>query len=174
VAKPGGVKNFGGLAVSKGRDGAALFDEANERLDAGDFRRAFVLFKAAVRKGYPSALNNLGYAYDLGLGTPKNEKRAMFWYKKAVRRGDICAYTNIGTIYRDHQKFALARTWFLKAYKRGDGDAALEIGKLYLRNRRGLRQAERYLRLALGHKYATVASKEEAAHLLQDLKARQH
>lgn len=56
-----------------------LFIEANRRQDAGDFRSAFRLFKLAASRGHISAMNSLGYAFDVGIGTRKNEKKAMFW-----------------------------------------------------------------------------------------------
>lgn len=147
----------------------ALFFEADKQRDAGNLKNAFRLFSMAAERGNTSAQINLGYFFDMGIGTPKDEKKAMFWYKTAARKGDVCAYTNIGTIYRDRKKFNRAHFWFLKAFESGDGDAALELGKLYLNShkKRRLEYAEKYLRLTYESKNVTQTSKEEAEQLLK-------
>jgi TPR repeat protein len=161
--------------VSDGRKSSDdLFLEADKQWDAGNLKDAFRLFSIAAERGNAAARVNLGYFFNMGIGTSRNESKAIFWYKKAARKGDVCAYTNIGTIYRDYNNFERARFWFLKAIENGDGDAALELGKLYLLSQKPRRLvfAEKYFYLTLQAKNVTQMSKEEAERLLRKIKLR--
>jgi len=146
-----------------------LFDKANEEWDAGNTRRAFKLLSMAVEQGDLSALLNLGYFYDHGIGVAKNEKKALQLYKRAARHGDTAAMSNIGTVYRDWGNFRRARFWFVKAFENGDGDAALELAKIYLKRnaREDITRASKYLHLVIGSESVTEASVEEAEFLLE-------
>ena len=48
---------------------------------------------------YPNALNDLGCAYEFGLGVRKNIRIALSWYHKAVSKGSIFAISNLAYIY---------------------------------------------------------------------------
>jgi TPR repeat protein len=151
-----------------------LFVQACDEWDAGNLKRAFELFKLAAESGDVSSWIDLGFFYGQGLGVRKNIQKEMFWYKKAARKGDAAACTNIGIVYRHKKNFDRARFWLLKGFKRGDGDAALDLAKLYLAStkRSRIKQASKYLRLALKSKHITELSIEEATALLKQIKAK--
>ena len=100
--------------------------------DSGDFRTAFRLFAAQAQAGDHDVELNLGYFYDVGLGTRKNRVKAMYWYRRAYRRGSGAAASNIATIYRDEGRHAMEFAWYKRAAILQDGDAEVEIAKLYL------------------------------------------
>lgn len=109
-----------------------LFGRAETARDKGRLRSAFRLMQTAARLGSSSAMCNLGYFYDCGIGTSKNRDLAMYWYKRSYRKGVAAGANNIGTIYRDEHKSKLAIGWFEKASEPWDRDPNFEIAKLYV------------------------------------------
>jgi TPR repeat protein len=137
--------------------------------DSGNFRTAFRLFAAQAHAGDHEVELNLGYFYDVGLGTRKNRVKAMYWYRRAYRRGSGAAASNIATIYRDECRHALEFAWYKRAAALRDGDAEVEIAKLYLSGsgvRKDHRKAMAALRRALASPFITPYGCEEAAQLL--------
>ena len=51
--------------------------------------------KIAAEKGGSDAQYNLGLMYDLGQGTPQNDKEALKWYRKAAEQGYAKAQNNL-------------------------------------------------------------------------------
>jgi len=145
------------------------FERASVLWRRGNVRSAFTLFLEAAKEGDESAQVNVGYFFDVGLGTRRNGRRALYWYKRAYEQGSAIAASNIGTMHRDAGKVAKALQWFAKALRRGDQDAALEIGKLYYAARGDLRRARRYFGIAMASDTVTEATQEEAASLLKKL-----
>jgi len=108
-----------------------LFTLADDEWNMGNVKEAFKLFCKAAMQNDDSAQNNLGYFYDNGIGTKKDEDKALYWYKKAFRNGNIAAINNIATIYRDRGNNRRAFFWYKKAVDAGDKDALVEIGERY-------------------------------------------
>ena len=52
-----------------------------------------------VEQGSAGAMNNIGFAYDQGLGLRKSLRWAVYWYEKAAKRGDVDAMGNLANIY---------------------------------------------------------------------------
>src|SRR5258708_3409939 len=90
---------------------ADLFLRADQNWERRRFRTAFRLFLEAVNAGDRSAQLNVGYFYDLGIGTKADRSAALNWYRKAYRKGDSCAAANIATIWRDQRKPLRALAW---------------------------------------------------------------
>ena len=42
---------------------------------------------------------SIGFAYEKGLGIPKDHTKAAYWYRKAAEQGDAPAQWSIGTMY---------------------------------------------------------------------------
>lgn len=149
----------------------ALFAKASEQWDRGGLRSAFRLFLAGAKRGDPSAQQNLGYFYDVGLGVKPNRRMALLWYNRAFRQGYGTAASNIGTIFRDEKKIASALSWFQRAVKLGDSDANLEIAKIYISELGEPDKAVPYLRRTVQAKPddVTKASQLEARRLLRQL-----
>jgi TPR repeat protein len=137
----------------------------------GDVKTAFRLFRAQAEAGDENAFLNLGYFYDIGLGTRKSRTEAFRWYRRAYRRGDGAAASNIAIVYRDEGRHRLAFEWFKRAASMNDGDAEVEIAKLLMAKHRG--SAVAALRRALASRHITEAGREEAQHVLKGLKGAQ-
>jgi len=137
--------------------------------DSGDLKKAFRLFLAHVRRGDRTFEINVGYCYDLGLGTRKDRDEAMRWYRRAYARGDSAAASNIATIYRDEGRHTLKFAWYQRAAALGDGDAQLEMAKCHLSGsgapaHRG--KAMTSLRHALKSSRITPDGRDESVRLL--------
>jgi uncharacterized protein len=138
----------------------------------GDVKAAFQIFQAQARAGVKSSWLNLGYFFDVGLGTKRNRTKAISWYRRAYRAGDGAAASNIATIYRDAGRARLGLQWYRRAAALHDGDAAVEVAKHYLSGigvRRHGGRAVVYLRRALATKHISSASRAEARRLLRSL-----
>ncbi|MDB5807088.1 MAG: hypothetical protein JWN73_4410 [Betaproteobacteria bacterium] len=137
----------------------------------GDVRTAFRLFLAHARAGGRGHEINIGYFYDVGLGTRKNRGEVMRWYRLDYRRGSSGAASNIAMIYRDEGRHAMEVAWYQRAAALDDGDAEVEIAKYYLSGlgapkHRG--RAIAALKRAVKSRHITPDGREEAARILAD------
>ncbi|WP_264516122.1 tetratricopeptide repeat protein [Luteolibacter rhizosphaerae] len=140
--------------------------------DAGHNRLAQRLLQRGADLGSDGCMLNLGYAYDVGLGTRTDKVMAMRWYKRAYRRGHASAASNIAVLYREQGRDRMVFAWYLRAAELGDGGAMLELAKLLLAGRgvrRSPSEALGYLRGALSTKFICEESWEEAEELMQQL-----
>lgn len=92
---------------------------------------AFELLQRAARHNSPSAFNNLGNMYRLGVHVPRDPVQARQWFERAAARGFALAMSNLGLMDElgeggpaDMQR---AARWYLRAAQAGD---ALAIDKL--------------------------------------------
>ena len=157
--------------VNQRTEFASIFDEANHAWDAGDVRRAFVLFQAAAKAGEKDAFNSVGYFFDHGIGVKKNSATAYAWYRRAAVRGDLAGFLNLGTWFRDAGNLRRSKFWFEKAYAQGDGSAAYELGKLFASQHSSIsiQRARQYLSTAVRSKFISEDEREEAKAMLSTL-----
>jgi TPR repeat protein len=148
-----------------------LFDQASQAWDEGNDRKAFQLFREAVKQGDSYSILNLGYCYDEGIGTKKNKRKALFWYKQAAKNGDLSAYINIGIHYETIGNFNKAKTWYLNALKKGEDSSALNLAKLGIQNKINLTLDEiyEYLQIVIKSNWVCEIEEEEAYELLKQL-----
>lgn len=69
-----------------GKDAKALFELANYYVGKKDEKlqkEAFSLYQKSAKLGYTEGMFGVGVCYELGIGTPKNSKKAISWYSKA-------------------------------------------------------------------------------------------
>jgi uncharacterized protein len=141
--------------------------------DQGQVKLAFRIFAARARSGDAGAQLNLGYFYDVGLGTRRNRAQALHWYRRAYRQGSGAAASNIATVYRDDGRPALALAWYKRALSLKEDDAAVDIAKHYLLGV-GVRKDRRRALAALGRAVRshnlTPAIRYEAQRLLNRVK----
>jgi uncharacterized protein len=148
---------------------SAIEHQAHLAWDAGDLRRARILFAQGASLGATGCMLNLGYFYDEGLGVRQSKQKAMHWYKRAYRKGSSAAASNIAVLYSERGSFRLAVAWYKRAAGLGDGDAQLSLAHHYaigLGVRRSLAATSRHASRALRSQYITPAGREEAAALL--------
>jgi len=148
-------------------------NDAHAAWEMGDVKTAFRLFREMAEAGDPHSYLNLGYFYDLGLGTRKSRTDALRWYRRAYRNGDSAGASNIATVYRDQGRFREAFEWFKRAAAMNDGDAELELAKCYfdglgVTKHRG--HAIAAIKRALSSTNITQAGREEAARLFRLIK----
>ncbi|GBC09532.1 hypothetical protein RclHR1_08950010 [Rhizophagus clarus] len=77
----------------------------------------------------------LGYCYDHGMGTTKNELKAFEWYLKSAENGNIMAQKNLGYCYLNGsgtvKNEIKAFEWCLKSAEGGNAEAQNYVGKCY-------------------------------------------
>jgi predicted RNase H-like HicB family nuclease len=150
----------------------AAFSQADKNWEEGKLQSAFRQFLALAKAGDRAAQTNVGYFYDVGIGTRSNRVLALYWYRKAYRRGDAAAANNIATIWRDKHKPQRSLAWFRRAVRLGDAGSNLGIAKHYLQNGSNLRKAIAYLTKVCQSDRVSEAEVEEAARLLKAAKKR--
>jgi TPR repeat protein len=158
----------------KRADALDIFRLANSAWESGRYKKAFDLFLEAAELGAPSAQHNVGYFYDVGLGTKKNASKALFWYLRAWRNhGQTDSCINIAQLYASKGKVRNAVSWWTKAIRLGDADAALDLAKFYLtrKSERERKRAVALLQKVLVSRQVTEDSVEEASMLLKSQQA---
>jgi len=144
-------------------------DDALHALEAGRVTQGFRILKRLGEGGDESAFHMLGYCYDVGEGTRRNRKLAMYWYTRGYRAGRAASASNLATVYRDMGRSKAEFTWYQRAAAMGDGDALLEVAIRYLSGKGVLRSRTRaivLLEAVRKSKYVTPDSRDVARQLL--------
>jgi TPR repeat protein len=93
------------------------------------------LVMAKAKAGDAVAQFDLGYAYYLGQGVPKDYVQAALWFRKAADQGDAVAQHDLGVLYENGfgvlQDYAQAATWYREAADQGNAEAQSNLGLLY-------------------------------------------
>ena len=61
--------------------------DAKAAYDAGDYQKAFRLFKPLAEQGNASVQAAIGWLYENGEGVPEDDTRAVHWFSKAALQG---------------------------------------------------------------------------------------
>ena len=120
---------------------------------------------AAVRSraaaGDVRAEFDLGTAYALGNGVPRNQVEAAKWYRLAAEGGLPDAQFNLGVMYAGGigvpQDSSRAACWYLRAAEQGVPEAQFNIGTMYAEGDsipRDIREAAKWYRKAAEQGYA--------------------
>jgi TPR repeat protein len=111
--------------------GDAVQTESDSKNDIKTFETA----KIDAQRGDPQAQGDLGLLYEKGLGTPVDDKQAVYWLTKAAKKGDVNSENNLGFMYfNGHgvaQDYAEAMRWFQKASDQGLASAQSNLGLMY-------------------------------------------
>jgi TPR repeat protein len=144
-----GIMYFQGLGVDKNiREAKNWFMKAaNKKNTDGLYGLGIILraeknyvaakrnFKEAAKNMNTNAQNSLGMLYRDGLGTQKNDKKAVDWFKKAAEQDHPSSQNNLGTMYRDgrgiQKDHGEAVKWFRKAAEKGDVNGQYNLGVAY-------------------------------------------
>jgi TPR repeat protein len=96
---------------------------------------AFQYFQFAALQGHTTSQNNLGYAFDCGVGVKQDLKQAIHWYKKAANKGFASAQYNLGQIYTQGKKgepdLRQGAYWYTLAAEQGFAHAQDKLGSFY-------------------------------------------
>lgn len=106
-------------------------DEHGRAIVRRNPRAGFDLLLRAAAHGDTSVAFPLGYAYDVGLGTRRDKRKALRWYRRDWRAGRRTAALNIAIIHLDDRNLRLAFRWWKRAAEMGDGDGAVDVGYCY-------------------------------------------
>jgi len=100
--------------------------------------------QARVAKDDPEAELDLGRAYHLGKGVPKDFAKAADLYRKSATHGNAKAMYNLGYIYHHAQGVpqddVTAQKWFQQAADKGLPAAQLEVGLAYFHGENGVKR----------------------------------
>eukprot|EP01060_Flectonema_neradi_P030415 TRINITY_DN4418_c0_g1_i1.p1 TRINITY_DN4418_c0_g1~~TRINITY_DN4418_c0_g1_i1.p1 ORF type:complete len:286 (+),score=67.34 TRINITY_DN4418_c0_g1_i1:504-1361(+) len=89
---------------------------------------SFQYFTQASNLSHPEAMNNLGYAYQHGVGTTQSAPLAMKWYDEAVLLGSIDGLYNKGHLLMTQSKFKESMQCFTAAGENGHIEAQATAG----------------------------------------------
>ena len=95
---------------------------------AGNFETAIKAWQGPAAKGDADALFNLGQAYKLGRGVPKDLAKAETMYGKAAKLGHVRAADNYGIILFQTNRQQAAIPWLQSAADRGEPRAMYVLG----------------------------------------------
>jgi TPR repeat protein len=89
-----------------------------------NYAEALRWLRQAAAQGSIGAMNNLGVAYENGLGVKMDFKEAAKWYRAAAEQGDALAQANLGQLYFDGRGVAFdleqAYKWFKLSANQGN------------------------------------------------------
>ncbi len=96
--------------------------------DKGNYAEAYQLWLAQAEQGDVVAKNYIGILYYLGLGTPRDYRKARHWFEQAANQGYADAQYNLGSMYENGEFFDIdymkAYMWLFAAHKNGNTHAA--------------------------------------------------
>jgi TPR repeat protein len=114
---------------------AGDFEDGFAAYEAGDYQKAFRLFKWLAQQGHVSAQHNLGFMYAKGWGVPANNVKAFYWFRKAAEQGHTSAQNHLALMYAGGKGVsaddAKAYYWWRKAAEQGNASAQFLLGAMY-------------------------------------------
>ena len=129
-----------------------------QKKQSSSYKRRIERFKNPPKENFSAiAKFNLGNMYYVGLGRPKDYKKALNYYKEASKGGIANAAYNIGLFYykgtgigKDLKKAVI---WFNKAAEKFCQPAFYKLGMIYLKGqgvKQSYKDAAKWFRLARG------------------------
>jgi TPR repeat protein len=95
----------------------------------------------AADRGHAGAMNDLGGAFEYGIGIPKNLVTALVWYERAAELGHTGAMLHLGELNENGldvpQDFANARHWYEKAAALSNAASMNSLANLFRQGRGG-------------------------------------
>ena len=125
------------VAIANGHDRTDEFEqwEADQAIQAGDWREAFKFMRKFSVAGKSWAQANLGSMYASGDGTEKNQTEAVKWWRKAADKDVLGAQFALGRAYFAgdgvDKDYAEAAKWYRKAANQDLSSAQNNLGVMY-------------------------------------------
>jgi len=94
----------------------------------GDYDAAVAQWQGPAAKGDADAMFNMGQAYKLGRGVPKDMSKAQDFYARAAKKGHIRAADNYGILLFQTNHQAEAIPWLVASSDRGEPRAMYILG----------------------------------------------
>ncbi len=108
----------------------ADIEGARDLMEDGKFEEARKELWPAARSGNADAEELIGVMYAMGLGVPRDDRRAFEWYLRSSLKGHPGAQSGIGWYYETGRglpapDLVRAYTWYVLSAIGGDPDAAI-------------------------------------------------
>ncbi len=108
----------------------ADLEAARDLMEAGRFEAARAALAPAARSGNAEAEELIGVMHALGLGVPRDPRRAFEWYLRAAMKGHPGAQSGVGWYYEtglgmEAPDLVRAYMWYVLSTVGGDPDAAV-------------------------------------------------
>lgn len=108
---------------------------AMQQLFHHDYRAATLTLGSLAENGHAPAQFRLGMLYRLGLGVPRNPRRAVYWFEKAARGDGIGGQYWLAESFRRGEGVPvspeLAFEWFHRLAERGYAPAQYQVALAY-------------------------------------------
>ena len=76
--------------------------------DEPDYQEALIWLTKAAKQGNAVACKQLGRAFSLGLGTPRNLSRAVHWYQRGAKAGSPDSLFSLYLLHKENEALAKA------------------------------------------------------------------
>jgi uncharacterized protein len=135
-----GQARFAGMTAATAQycqqlPGAALYDQAGQRYQAGDRPGAAKLATSAAQAGNPLAQLRLAIMYEGADGVPRDTKAAFDWYRRAASVGEPAAQMELGGYYEAGtvvaENWDLAAKLYQASATQGWSKGQLALGRAY-------------------------------------------
>ena len=127
------VSSTGPARAQAQAPGAAIYQQAVARYQAGDHAGAAVLVRKAAEAGNPTATYEMGYLYEFGDGVPKNPAQSAQWYLRGARMGNAAAEAAAGQLYENgnevQENWDTAAQWYMKSAQQGYVMGEFRLGR---------------------------------------------
>ncbi len=98
-------------------------------------KKAVGWLERAANHSHPSALHELAYCYDLGLGVQADRAQAIKLYRRAVRAGEPLSAVNLAVCHREAGNLRAYRIWIERGAESGNTEAILQLAEWRLSHR---------------------------------------
>lgn len=120
------------LIILGGRPAFAEIETARDLMEANHFEEAMQELLPAARSGNAEAEELIGVMYAMGLGVPRDDKRAFEWYLRSAMKGHPGAQSGVGWYYEvgrgvPEPDLVRAYMWYVLSAIGGDPDAAISL-----------------------------------------------
>lgn len=110
-----------------GDDGYEIYSKGHDAFKHEKKELAYKLFQKSAEKGDSHGQCMLGYCYETGFGTVKNQEKAISWYEKSSLQNNPTAIFNLATVYKEGRGITKDLEKAIELYKKsadlGDKDA---------------------------------------------------
>ena len=143
------------------------YRQARSAYEAGDYAKAFQIFKTLSEAGDNQAQYDLSLMYLQGIGTSKNIEQGWVWMNRAAEKGNIQAMLELGVRYQKSPHLenseAMAFKWFEKAAMAGSAAGQYNLAHLYEEgNQIPVDLVKAYVWMSLSNKSGNPMAQSEA------------
>lgn len=112
-------------------DASALWVLGSAAKNTGDYKQAIELFNKSAEQDYGDSQFELYLIYSEGLGTLKDEDKAVKWFLRAIKQNNIKAQHILGRTHEAHKNNQKAVEWYLKSARQGYDQSQFRLGVIY-------------------------------------------